>query len=167
MNIVKYPDPILTTPCEKVTWDKFDGELKQLAKEMLRTLPDARGIGLAAPQVGKSIQLFVIKLSPNGVPLVMVNPKIIKSQGKNRVLEGCLSLLGFWHFVKRARVVVVEGQGLDGEPFRIEGEGLLAMVLQHEIDHLNGILFIDRISKKHQKKIMMRIKQVQETGRWL
>lgn len=158
MEIVKYPSPILRTVCEEVT--KFDDELKVLAEEMLCLLPKVQGVGLAAPQVGRNIRLFVIQL-PDEVPLCVVNPKVkeIRLEGYVQDLESCLSLPGFtWH-IRRARRVTMEGWTLAGESLIIEGEGLMARALQHEIEHLNGILLLDRLSKVDSDEVREKVKR--------
>lgn len=143
-----YSDPVLrekALPVQEIT----DIERK-LAADMLTTMyASPIGVGLAAPQVGILKQLIVIDLSreePEGSPLVLFNPKIQSLEGETIKEEGCLSFPGISADVKRAARAVVTAQDIDGEPIRIEGEDLLARALQHEIDHLNGILFIDHLS---------------------
>ena len=147
LRIRLYSDPVLrekALPVQEIT----DVERK-LAADMLATMyASPIGVGLAAPQVGVLKRLVVIDLNreePEKSPLVLFNPKIQSIAGETIEEEGCLSFPGIMANVKRAAKVVVTAQGIDGEPVRIEGEDLLARALQHEIDHLDGILFIDRV----------------------
>ena len=147
LPIVKYPDPVLDEPCAPV--EEFGEDLRQLAADMIATMHDAPGIGLAAPQVGRSERLTVIDLSSGSEPdelLVLVNPRVVEREGEVREEEGCLSFPDFMLVVPRPERVVVEAQDLDGKPLRIEAEELLARCLEHEIDHLDGVLFLDRVS---------------------
>jgi len=124
---------------------KFDAELKKLAEDMLETMKAAPGIGLAAPQVGVSRRLIVAcDVEHENAEIVVVNPKIVRREGEQTGPEGCLSVPHLIGDVKRAQKVVVKGQTLSGGPFHQEAEGLLARVYQHEIDHLNGILIVER-----------------------
>ena len=163
MNIIKYPDPILLSPCERVT--EFNGELKSLAENMTVLLPKVGGIAIAAPQIGIALRFFVMQ-PLKGKAFFMANPEIEERLGTERHQEGCLSLPGFWHHVRRHRSVSVKGQNLDGETFSVDGKGLEARALQHEIDHLNGVLFIDHLSKRNKTQIIRRVKQLQETDQW-
>ena len=138
-------DPVLrqeTTPVAEVT-----DELRRLADDMLETMYAARGIGLAAPQVGRTERLTVIDVQHEPPqPIVLFNPEIVVREGAIRGEEGCLSIPDIYGDVDRASRVVVRAQDRDGKPFEIEGTGLLAVCLQHEIDHLHGKLFIDYLS---------------------
>lgn len=148
LDIVTYPDKFLTKPTQAV--DNIDGELQSLIDDMGNTMYQAPGIGLAAIQVGVDKSLLVYDINPpeDGRRLnVLINPKIVSQEGE--ILsenEGCLSVPEFRANVKRAALILVEAVDRDGNPQRIEAQDLLAIVLQHEIDHLNGTLFIDRIS---------------------
>ena len=165
LDIVTYPDPILTKPCDKVVI--FDDALQELIDNMAETMYDAPGVGLAAVQVGVSKRLLVYDAAPqeeNREYNVLVNPEIVSSEGEYlSEEEGCLSVPDFRANVKRFASVVVEGLDRHGSPVRIEAEGFLAVVLQHEIDHLNGILFIDRISSLkrslYKRRVNKRLKQ--------
>ncbi len=145
-----YPDPVLRTKTERV--EKIDGSLDRLIQDMIETMRAAPGVGLAANQVGVSLQLAVIDLSTRENveqrhPLyVIINPEIVSSEGSLVEEEGCLSIPDYSEKVKRAAKVKVRAQDRTGKPFEIEAEGLLAKALQHEIDHLNGLLFVDRLS---------------------
>ena len=135
-------DPILrqaTTPVETVT-----DELRQLAKHMFATMHHARGIGLAAPQVGRTERITVVEIDDQ--PLVLVNPQVLNAAGRAKGEEGCLSIPDIYGDVERPRSVTVRAQDLDGKTFEIEATDLLARCLQHEIDHLDGKLFIDYLS---------------------
>ncbi len=145
-----YPDPVLRTKTARV--EKIDGSLDRLIQDMIETMHAAPGVGLAANQVGVSLQLAVIDLSARENaeqrhPLyVIINPEIVSSEGSIVEEEGCLSIPEYSEKVKRAAKVKVRAQDRTGKPFEIEAEGLLAKALQHEIDHLNGLLFVDRLS---------------------
>ncbi len=135
-------DPILrqaTTPVETVT-----DELRQLAKDMFATMHHARGIGLAAPQVGRTERITVVEIDDQ--PLVLVNPQVLNAAGRAKGEEGCLSIPDIYGDVERPRSVTVRAQDLEGKTFEIEATDLLARCLQHEIDHLDGKLFIDYLS---------------------
>ncbi|HEY5060287.1 MAG TPA: peptide deformylase [Gemmatimonadaceae bacterium] len=135
-------DPVLrndTTPVAQITDD-----LRLLARNMFETMYVAKGIGLAAPQVGRSECMAVVDVDDN--PLVIINPEIILTDGKAKAEEGCLSIPDIYGDVERAASVRVRAQDLDGQPFEIEADDLLARCLQHEIDHLHGKLFIDYLS---------------------
>lgn len=147
LKILVEPNPILRLHANALVpsnWDKK--ELHKLAEEMIVTMKEAPGVGLAAPQIGKSIRLIVVERTPK--PLVLINPKIVShSLRKHTLEEGCLSVPGKYGLVKRYRTVKVRGLTLEGTPFEIEAKGLLAQIFQHEIDHLNGILYIDKAVK--------------------
>ena len=160
-----YSDPVLrekALPVQEIT----DVERK-LAEDMLSTMHASPiGVGLAAPQVGILKRLIVIDLNreePEGSPLVLFNPKIQSLAGETIEEEGCLSFPGITADVKRAAKAVVTAQGIDGEPIRIEGEDLLARALQHEIDHLNGILFIDYVSGLKRQLLRGKLRKLQQS----
>ncbi len=147
-EIVKYPDPVLAKKSEPVA--EITDELRALAAEMATTMYENDGIGLAAPQVGESICLVVTDLSgpKERTDLrVWVNPEIVEREGSVTTEEGCLSVVGCRAKVTRAAKVKVRAQDLDGNPIEEEAEELMAVCLQHEIDHLRGTLFIDHISR--------------------
>jgi len=147
LEILKYPDPRLKTTAEEV--EKIDDKIRELADNMLETMYAAPGIGLAATQVGQPVRLAVVDLHARGEetrsPMVFINPEILEEEGSDLMEEGCLSVADFTSEVKRNSRVIVRAEKLDGGAFEIQAEGALARALQHEIDHLNGILFIDRI----------------------
>lgn len=138
------PNPVLRKPARPVS--AFAAELRRLAHELIETMYAHDGIGLAAPQVGLDLQLVVANPSQQrGRELVVANPVIETCQGRAAVTEGCLSVPNLWERVSRARRIHLSGQDLSGRPLRMDAEGLLAIVLQHEIDHLQGRLLIDRL----------------------
>ena len=142
LPILTYPNPLLKKKAEKIA-DPKSPEIKELVFDMLETLEKNNGLGLAAPQVGKSVRLCVIKI--DGKTYILINPKIKSKSWKKEILEeGCLSFPGKFIPIKRSRKVKVEARNRNGEKFTITGEGMLARALQHEIDHLDGMLFIDR-----------------------
>jgi peptide deformylase len=146
-KIVKCPDPVLRELCEPVT--TFDENLHRLAMDMVETMYAAPGIGLAAPQVGVHKRLLVVDLtvgSENGHLFVAVNPEIIEASGSQYGEEGCLSIPDITESVTRPARVVIRAQDLNGNPWEITAEDLLARCFCHEIDHLDGILFIDKLS---------------------
>lgn len=166
-EIVKYPDPVLAKRGESVT--VFDEDLKTLVEEMFESMYEAHGIGLAAPQIGLSKRLTVIDISFKKDPeakLVLINPEIIEREGKQFEEEGCLSLPEIREKVSRAAKVKVRAQNAEGEWFEVEGEELLARAFQHEIDHLDGVLFIDRLSRLKRDLVIRRIKKLQKNGEW-
>lgn len=136
------PDPVLRQKAKRLR--NIDASIEKLIDEMLETMPAVSGVGLAAPQVGVSLQLAVIGL-PEEEPIVLVNPEIIKKSGERMVEEGCLSIPGYRGEITRAEAVTVKGRDRRGKEFRIKANGLLAQALEHEIDHLNGILYIDHL----------------------
>jgi len=162
MDIRKYPDRVLKQKASPVT--TLDGDLQKLIDDMIETMYAAPGVGLAAPQVGVSKRLAVIDISTKGTEmplLVLINPVFLLKEGSIEFEEGCLSLPEYTAKIERAEKVVVRTADRKGKEFEIEAEGLLAIALQHEIDHLDGLLLIDRISpikreffkKRYQKKI--------------
>lgn len=165
--IVKYPDPVLAKTGEKVV--EFTDELAQFVDEMWASMYAAHGIGLAAPQIGVSKQITVIDVNFKEKPeerLVLINPEIIEQQGKQYEEEGCLSLPEIRDKVHRAARVKVRAQNVKGEWFEVEGEQLLSRAIQHEIDHLHGVLFIDRLSSLKRDLVKRRIKKLQKAGQW-
>jgi len=166
-EIIKYPDPILQKPTEPVT--EFNAELQSLVDDMFESMYAAQGIGLAAPQIGISKRLTVIDLSFKKNPeekIVLINPKIIHKEGKQNEEEGCLSLPEIREKVSRATKVRVQAQDVHGNPFEMDGEELLARAFQHEIDHLDGILFIFRVSALKRDLLMRKIRKMQKNGEW-
>jgi peptide deformylase len=166
-EIVKYPEPVLERKAETVT--EFDDKLKQLVDDMFESMYAAKGIGLAAPQIGVSKRLTVIDLSFQERPedkIVLINPEIIVREGKQYEEEGCLSLPDIREKVSRAAKVTVRAQNAKGEWFEMDGEELLARAFQHEIDHLDGILFFRRVSALKRDLILRRIRKMQKAGDW-
>jgi len=166
-EVVKYPDPILAVKGERVT--DFTPELAQLVEEMFDSMYAAQGIGLAAPQIGISKQITVIDVSFKERPedkLVLINPEVLDREGKQVEEEGCLSLPEIRAKVERSAWVKVRAQNEHGEFFEVEGEELLARCILHEIDHLHGVLFIDRVSRLKRDLILRRIKKLQKNGEW-
>lgn len=146
LEIKKYPDPILKEVTRSV--DVFDASLWKLLDNMGETMYEAGGIGLAAPQIGVLSQIAVIDVSREENSLIeFINPVIISKQGKIKSEEGCLSIPDYRDTVQRATSVAVRAQNRNGKEFTLEAEELLSICLQHEIDHLNGVLFIDHLSR--------------------
>ncbi len=148
LEIRIYPDKVLKEKAEKV--ETFDGELRDIVESMFETMYKRGGVGLAANQVGILKRIVVIDIHSGKElqgreKLVLINPEIIHLEGEEVKEEGCLSLPGLYRKVKRAAFVKVRAQNVEGEEFEVEGEELLARALQHEIDHLDGIVFIDRL----------------------
>lgn len=174
LEILKFPDPRLRK--KGIAVEKVTPELQQLAKDMLETMYDSRGIGLAAAQVDKQVRLIVLDTRPkeNGrykpeemtelekaveQPLVLFNPTVTKKQGKTTYEEGCLSVPTYFETVERADVITVEALDINGKKMTFEADGLLAICIQHEIDHLDGKLFIDRLSPIKSIRIKSKIKK--------
>lgn len=168
LPILTYPDPRLAQKSEPVT--EFGPALKKICEDMLETMYAAPGIGLAAPQVDIHKQIVVIDIDyestddeppvlSNKFPRIFVNPKIVKKEGEILMKEGCLSVPGEYEEVLRSERVTVEYQDTDGQKQTLEAEGLLAVALQHELDHLDGRLFIDRLSFVKSRSIKRRIKR--------
>ncbi len=165
--IVKYPDPVLQTPAQPVT--AFDSNLRQLVDDMFASMYEAQGIGLAAPQIGIAKRLTVIDVSFQKDPaqkLTLINPEIIERTGKQCEEEGCLSLPEIRDKVNRAAEVTVRAQNVSGEFFEVSGTELLSRALQHEIDHLDGILFIFRLSRLKRDLQLRKIRKLQKNGEW-
>jgi peptide deformylase len=176
LKILTYPDPRLKEVSQPVV--DFGSKLQKLAEDMLETMYDAHGIGLAAAQVGVLQRFLVIDTRPRDEkgkrynydemteleqkiqqPLFIANPRVIKGEGKQTFDEGCLSVPGFYETVERFDVVEIEGEDVNGKTFRFKTDGLLAVCVQHEMDHLDGQLFIDRISFLKSSRIKNQIKK--------
>jgi peptide deformylase len=167
LPIVKYPEPVLQQPGEPVT--EFDNDLRKLVADMFETMYAAQGIGLAAPQVGVSKRITVIDLSAAKEPsrkLVIINPEIIFREGKIYEEEGCLSFPEIREKVVRSAKVRIRAQDEFGKWFEAEGEELLSRCMQHEIDHLDGMLFIFRISGLKRDLALRKIRKMQRAGEW-
>jgi peptide deformylase len=167
LTILKYPDPILSQPGEPVT--EFNAELCKLVSDMFETTYASQGIGLAAPQVGVSKRLTVIDLSMGKNPeekIVLINPEIIFNEGKLYEEEGCLSFPDIREKIVRSAKVRVRAQDVHGKWFEMDGEELLSRCFQHEIDHLNGVLFIFRMSALKRNLNLRKIRKMQSEGEW-
>ncbi|WP_052891223.1 peptide deformylase [Thermogemmatispora carboxidivorans] len=143
-KIITAENPVLRQKAKKV--HRFDASMKRLVEDMFDTMHAAHGVGLAAPQIGLSIRVFVAEYEDHKVAIF--NPEIIKAEGETLGTEGCLSIPGYvGDNIRRAEKVVVKGQNIEGKPIRVSAEGWFARILQHEIDHLDGILFLDRLDR--------------------
>jgi peptide deformylase len=165
--IVKYGDPVLETPTKPV--ETFDEEFRKLTDDMFESMYAAQGVGLAAPQIGMSLRVTVIDVTNGKNPeakLVCANPQIIHAEGEQHEEEGCLSLPGFRGRVLRPSFVTVRAQNVTGEEFEMRGEGLLARAFCHEIDHLDGILFINHLSILRRDLIKRKIRKLKKVGEW-
>ncbi len=152
LEILKYPDKRLRTIAKPV--EEVNTEIKQLAKDMFQTMYEAPGIGLAATQVNFHQRLIVIDISEEcNQPLCLINPEIIEINGEIEYEEGCLSVPNYYENVKRANEIKVSALNELGQPFKIEADEMLSICIQHEMDHLNGILFVDHLSKLKQKRL--------------
>jgi peptide deformylase len=167
LKVVKYPEPVLSQPGEPVT--EFDAELKKFVDDMFETMYASQGIGLAAPQVAVSKRITVIDLSQGKDPkqkLVIINPEIIFREGKQYEEEGCLSFPEIREKVQRAEKVKIRAQDLKGKWYEMDGEELLSRAFQHEIDHLDGMLFIFRMSSLKRDLVLRKIRKMQREGTW-
>ncbi len=165
--ILRLGDSILSEPARAV--DAITPEIETLIDDMIETMYAAPGIGLAAPQVGVPLRIFVLDLSLGKDPAAlhaMINPQFIERDGMQLEEEGCLSVPGFTATVARPKRVVVEGLNRHGETYRIAGEGLMARALQHEIDHLHACLFVDRLRGISRDLILCKIKKLTRAGKW-
>jgi len=165
--IVKYGDAILEKP--GVPIKKFDAELQELAEDMFASMYAAQGVGLAAPQIGLSLRIAVVDVTGGKNPeakIVLANPEVVHAEGEVREEEGCLSVPGFRGYVLRPQFVTIKAQNAKGETFEIRGENLLARAFCHEIDHLNGILFLQHLSMLKRDLIKRKIKKLRKQGEW-
>jgi peptide deformylase len=154
-EIITYPDPVLRKKSEPV--EKVDKEIKQLIEDMTETMYASRGIGLAAIQIGVLKRVILVNVGEGSV--LLVNPEILEDEGETQMEEGCLCLPGVMLEVKRSEKVKVKGLNRKGEEIIIHAEGLLARALQHEIDHLKGVLIIDKISKIKRELVTSKLKK--------
>jgi peptide deformylase len=165
--IVKYGQDILHQPAERVA--DITPDLERLIQDMAETMYAAPGIGLAAPQVGVPLRVFVIDLSvgrdPNGL-IALINPEFVQRDGMQLEEEGCLSLPGFNATVARPDFAIVKGVDLKGTERTVEGRGLLARAFQHEMDHLDGRVFVDRLRGIKREMIVRKIRKLSRTGKW-
>ncbi len=176
MKILTFPDPVLREVSKPV--ESFGADIKKLTEDMIETMYDANGIGLAAPQVGELKRIVVIDTRPKDdkgkrykydemteleaavqQPLVLINPEIVKGEGKTTFDEGCLSIPGYYETVSRFDYIEMKAQDASGKEFIVKTDGLLAICMQHELDHLEGTLFIDRLSFVKGNKIKNQIKK--------
>jgi len=162
--ILQYPDPRLHTVARPIT--RVDESVRELVRDMADTMYDAPGVGLAATQVDVHRRVIVIDTSETKDALqVLINPEIIERFGEQECDEGCLSVPGIYEPVVRASRVIVEATNLDGERIRIDADGLLAVCIQHEMDHLEGKVFVERLSRLKQSRIRSRmLKRLRETA---
>lgn len=158
LDILHYPDPRLRTRAEPV--EHVDDEIRQLTDDMLETMYDAPGIGLAATQVNVHKQVIVIDVSESrDQPLVLINPMILRADGIEQMEEGCLSVPGVYENVERANRIEIRALGRDGKPFEMSADGLLAVCIQHEMDHLAGKLFVDYLSQLKKQRIRKKLEK--------
>ncbi|MFQ5585312.1 MAG: peptide deformylase [Thermodesulfobacteriota bacterium] len=169
LNVLTYPDPFLRTKAKPV--DEVDESVRQLIDDMVETMHSARGIGLAATQVGDDRRIIVLDVPEEeehekGKNLfTLVNPEIVSREGETKFEEGCLSVPGFTADVKRAATITVKALDREGKAVEFTAEELLSIAIQHEIDHLDGILFIDRLSRIKRELLKRKIKKVIEDAR--
>lgn len=158
MQIVLYPHPALKTKAESV--EIFDEALEKFTQEMLSVMKNSHGIGLAANQVGDLRRIIVIDVPQYDVPKVLINPVILKSEGKTTFQEGCLSFPGLYEFISdRAEALVLVAKDVKGNEFLLSATGLLAVCIQHEIDHLDGKVFLDRMSRLKRQIAMKKLSE--------
>lgn len=168
LKVVKYGDPVLEQKTEPVT-EFGTPELQKLVDDMFDTMYAAKGVGLAAPQIGVSKQVTVIDISAGeegGEKLVLINPEIVERSGSQLGEEGCLSIPGFREDVKRAMRVKVKAQDVNGDTQELDAEELLSRAMQHEIDHLHGVLFLSHLSPLKRDLIRRKIRKLQKAGEW-
>ncbi|HEV2288459.1 MAG TPA: peptide deformylase [Candidatus Acidoferrales bacterium] len=166
-RITKYPAEILERPTKPV--EKFDADLAKLTEDMFESMYAAQGVGLAAPQIGLGLRLTVIDVTVGKNPeakLVLANPRILHSEGEQREEEGCLSIPGFRGSVLRPAYVTVRAQDVAGKEFEMKGEGMLARAFCHEIDHLDGILYLNHLSMLKRDLIKRKIRKLIKAGDW-
>jgi peptide deformylase len=166
--IVLYPDPILLTPTERV--ERIDEDIATLVRDMVETMHAAPGIGLAANQIGVSKRVCVVDLSVGEKEEelhVLINPRIVEASGGDVAEEGCLSFPDIHLDIERPFVATVEAQGLDGKAFTIEASGLLARAMQHEIEHLDGRVFLQNLSPLKRELMKRQIKKRIKAGDWV
>lgn len=165
--IVKLGDPVLEQPTRPV--EKFDEEFQTLVTDMFESMYAAQGVGLAAPQIGVGLRVAVIDVTNGKNPeakIVCANPEITHTEGEQREEEGCLSLPGFRAYVGRPTYVTIRAQDATGAPFEMRGEGLLARAFCHELDHLDGTLFITHLSILKRDLIKRKIRKMKKNGEW-
>jgi peptide deformylase len=163
LPILRYPDPRLHKKAARIT--VVDDRIRQLADDMAETMYAAPGVGLAATQVDQHVRMVIIDVSDDRSQLhVLINPELLEKSGVCETNEGCLSVPGFYEPVTRAEHVVVRALGLDGQSFELSADGLLAICIQHEMDHLDGKVFVEHLSRLKQTRIRNKLlKQARET----
>jgi len=167
-EIVTYPNEVLTTPGETV--ERIDEEVRELVEDLIETMYAAPGVGLAAHQVGVARRVAVVDVTVGEDPsqlLILVNPELISEEGKQVDEEGCLSFPGFAEMVERPMNVTLRALNLEGETFEVDAEGFLARAFCHEIDHLNGTLFTDRVSRLKRELIRKKVRKAIRAGDWV
>lgn len=158
LPILQYPDPRLRIKAAPIT--QIDDELRRIVDDMYETMYDSKGVGLAATQVNIHKRLFVMDVTPDKTgQITVLNPEIVTMEGECYEGEGCLSVVGAYDKVKRAQKLRLRGMDLAGKPFELDAEDLMAVCVQHEIDHLNGVLFIDHLSKLKQSRLKQKLKK--------
>jgi peptide deformylase len=161
LPILEYPDPRLRTRAEPVR--EVDGKIRKLIDDMFETMYKAPGVGLAATQVNVHIRVLVVDITEDrSRPLALVNPEIIERSGEGKLEEGCLSVPGIYENIMRADRIRVRALGRNGKPQEIEAEGLLAVCIQHEMDHLEGKLFVDYLSELKRTRIRKKLEKEQK-----
>ena len=161
LNILHFPDPRLRNKARPVA--HVDAAVRRLIDDMLETMYDAPGIGLAATQVNVAQRIVVMDLAlEKNTPLCFINPEIVSRSGTEEMEEGCLSVPGVYEMVQRAERVTVRALGRDGKPFELDADGLLAVCIQHEIDHLEGKLFVDYLSELKRTRVRKRMEKVRQ-----
>jgi peptide deformylase len=157
MDVVKYPADILRVSCRDIT--EFSKELEEFSQGMIHSMLNENGIGLAGPQVGMDWNIFIVGI-PDEKPLTFINPTIVQTSIEtNPYEEGCLSIPGVYADVIRPSALTIQAYNPKGKPFRMDAEGMLARVIQHEMDHLKGVLFIDYLSKPKRERLMKEYKK--------
>ncbi|MEH6889984.1 peptide deformylase [Bacillus sp. JJ864] len=149
LEIVKHPNEVLETPCDRVI--NFDKKLVKLLKDMHETMLIADGVGLAAPQVGVSLQVAVVDIDDDNGKIELINPVILEQRGEQVGPEGCLSFPGLFGDVTRAEYIKVRAQNRRGKVYLLEADGFLARAIQHEIDHLHGVLFTSKVTRYYEE----------------
>lgn len=163
LPILEYPDPRLRIRAERVT--VVDEDVKRLVEDMFETMYTAPGIGLAATQVDVHKRIIVIDVSDGrDQPYCFINPEIVTADGRDSFEEGCLSVPGLYEFVERAERIKVKALDRNGEPFELEADGLLAQCIQHEMDHLEGILFIDHLSRLKRSMALKKLEKLRKAA---
>lgn len=161
-RIRQYGDPVLKQVAKEVT--DIDGALVRLVDDMLETMYDEPGLGLAAPQVGVRKRMFVYDLEEGEAPSVLINPEIIESDGEWEYLEGCLSVRGLSWTITRPKLIHIRGRDLDGNEVNIEADELAARLFQHEMDHLNGVLLVEHLDDEQKREAKKILRQRADAG---